>query len=287
MSTDNDKNPNSKPDPWHAVKSFAAIIFVLVAAYKIAVTPFNFVLDFPTLLSLLLAFFSVGLAALFYFKATETSNTFYDNTYKFTRELAQLITKMESGFGERLKHLDEGYSSMRDHIQRMPNGEKLKDAQKKIEEGEETIDKTSEERNALIMQLLEKAHLQEEEKAKFITELKGKEEQLDRAREEMARLKRRMTISRMKSPDGETHSLLDEPGFIGYTQSHVLDRIWKAGSVVSKQTLRRRFSDIFETLDKSYVSDLRRWDIVDENNELTDFGANYMRRIRSVDSDTL
>ncbi len=178
MSTDKKEQPTSKPDPWHAVKSFAVIVFVSVAAYKIAVTPFNFVLDFPTLLSLLLAFFSVGLAALFYFKATETSNTFYDNTYKFTRELAQLLTKMESGFGERLKHLDEGYSSMRDHIQRMPSGEKLKGAQKKIEEGEETIDKTSEERNALIMQLVEKANLQEEEKAKFIAKSKVRKSSL-------------------------------------------------------------------------------------------------------------
>lgn len=287
MATEKNDGVVEKPDHWHAVKAFAVIAFISVVAYKVAVTPFNFVFDFPTLLSLLLAFFSVGLAALFYFKATETSNTFYDNTYKFTRELAQLLTKMESGFGERLRHLDEGYSSVRDHIQRMPSGEKIREDQKKIEEGEEAIDKTSEERNALIMQLIDRAHLQEEEKTKFMAELREKEEQLDKTQSEMDRLKRRMTISKMKASRGQVESLLDDPGFIDYTQNHIIDRIWRSDRRLTTSAVKRRFAEIVESLEQGYVMDLHKWEIVDDDNQLTDFGANYLRRIRIGESDAL
>lgn len=279
--TDKKRDDNDTQDSWHSVKAFAVIVLISITAYKIAVTPFNFVFDFPTLLSLLLAFFSVGLAALFYFKATETSNTFYDNTYKFTRELAQLITKMESGFGERLRHLDEGYSSVRDHIQRMPSGERVREAQKRLEEGEETLDKTSEERNALIMQLIDKAHLQEEEKTKFMAELREKEEQLEKTQNEMAQLKRRVTISRMKSARGQRETLLDDPGFIEYTEEHVLDRIWRSGRRMTESALKQRFSEIVESLEEGYVMDLNKWEIVDDDNELTDFGASYLRQLRT------
>lgn len=278
--TDKKYDEKDKPDHWHTVKAFAVIVLISVVAYKIVVTPFNFVFDFSALLSLLLAFFSVGLAALFYFKATETSNTFYDNTYKFTRELAQLITKMESGFGERLRHLDEGYSSVRDHIQRMPNGDKFRETQKKIEEGEETLGKTSEERNALIMQLIDKAHLQEEEKTKFMAELREKEEQLEKTQKEMAQLKRRVTISRMKSAGGKRDSLLDDPGFIAYTEENILDHIWRPGRRLTESAVKRRFSAIVENLEQGFVVDLNKLGITDEDNELTDFGFHYLQQIR-------
>jgi len=99
----------TKATLWDWVKAICTLTAVGVISYKVYLTPIDLTVDFPTLLSLLLALFSVGLAALFYFKATETSNTFYDNTNNFTKDIAQLLAKMESGFGEKLRNLDEGY----------------------------------------------------------------------------------------------------------------------------------------------------------------------------------
>lgn len=59
---------------WEVVKAVCSLILVSVISVKIYQTPLEFKVDFPTLLSLLLAMFSVALAALFYFKATDTSN---------------------------------------------------------------------------------------------------------------------------------------------------------------------------------------------------------------------
>jgi len=111
MSENKVTNDGSTLLDW--VKAISTIVVVGVISYKIYLTPISLTVDFPTLLSLLLALFSVGLAALFYFKATETSNTFYDNTYNFTKDIAQLLIKIESGFGEKLRNLDEGYAAMR------------------------------------------------------------------------------------------------------------------------------------------------------------------------------
>ena len=51
-------------------------------------------------------------------KASDTSNQFYDNTYKFTKEISELLGRIEEGFGERLRHLDEGYAGIRDRVER-------------------------------------------------------------------------------------------------------------------------------------------------------------------------
>ena len=97
----NEKSIKGNTIPWW-VKSIVILTFTGVISYKIITSQFNFLFDFSSFLSLVMAFFSIGL---FYFKATETSNSFYDNTYKFTQEIAGLLVKIESGFGEKLNHL--------------------------------------------------------------------------------------------------------------------------------------------------------------------------------------
>lgn len=76
--------------------------------------------DFSDLLSLFLAMFSIGLSVLFYLKATETSNIFYDNTYRFTKDVSEILGRVEAGFGEKLKHLDEGYLGLKDAVEKIP-----------------------------------------------------------------------------------------------------------------------------------------------------------------------
>ncbi|MGB3962225.1 MAG: hypothetical protein WBK95_08325, partial [Sulfurimonas sp.] len=172
------KKPNEtrtmKFNLWEWVKAISTLSIVGVLSYKVYTTPINLTVDFPTLLSLLLALFSVALASLFYFKATETSNTFYDNTYNFTKDIAQLLVKIESGFGERLRNLDEGYTSMRDYLQHFQENPKdnVEKTKQKIETEKGEVEKVVQERNEIIQKLLERSTLQEEEKSKVLEELK-------------------------------------------------------------------------------------------------------------------
>lgn len=272
-------NKDDKTGLWEWVKAISVLLLVGVGSYKIYITPFNITVDFPTLLSLLLAMFSVGLAALFYFKATETSNTFYDNTYNFTKDIAQLLVKIESGFGERLKHLDEGYTSMRDHLQNSPDrgkNEAVEQTKKKINVEKQEIEKVASERNEIIQHLVERSQLQETEKKNVLNDLKQKEEELIDAQKELSKMNRRLAVERMKRNRSNSKSQMS--GFNGYTREHVVDVI--GASKILKSSLvgiKRSFERLLDNLPSGYIEDMESEGYFDEG--LTREGASYLRQL--------
>lgn len=272
--------PPKSQNIWEWVKAISSLIFVGVISYKIYLTPINLSVDFPTLLSLLLALFSVGLAALFYFKATETSNTFYDNTYNFTKDIAQLLVKIESGFGEKLRHLDEGYSSMRDYIQQLPKGDD-DNVREKIEEEKEEIKKVVEERNELIRTLLEKSQLHDEEKQDFLQKLQSKESELEEAQKEMAKMRRKQIVDRVRTRKLIGENADQEYGFRQYTHQMVVMPI--GIEVIKRGSLRtvRGFNKIRHELPNAYLDDLEERGYVDENKNLTPEGIQFLKELVS------
>jgi hypothetical protein len=104
------------------------VILVLVLCYKIVTTEiFKTPLDFSNVntsevLSFFLALFAIALSIAFYFKASDTAHTFYDNTYKFTKEISEMLGRIEAGFGEKLRHLEESYLRMSKRIEGIPFG---------------------------------------------------------------------------------------------------------------------------------------------------------------------
>lgn len=269
MDRESTKSQETGRIPWW-VKSLVLLGFSGVLCYKIAVTSWNAQLDFPTLLSLLLAFFSVGLAALFYFKATETSNSFYDNTYKFSQQIAELLARIESGFGERLRHLDEAYKGMRDTFDNLPARMQIKDTKRELEQGEEEIEKLSKEKAQIIEDLVTKAKLNEEEKSSILTKLNEKEEALELARVEIRLLRDRLAQMQTRQElveDTYSYDVL----YNVTSQLGVLDNF-------SVDDIKNRFSGIAKTLPKDVVYFLRTRGLADEN-ELTDFGANLLLQL--------
>lgn len=162
--------------------------FVIVLSYKIIISNFdlsNF--NFSDLLSLILGMFSIGLAVMFYIKANETSNNFYDNTYKFTQDVSIILGRIEAGFGEKLKHLDEGYNRINDAIYNSPKNEE--EARKEIKSNEIKLEKVLEEREAIIQDLLLKVKLADSEKDKISQTLKQKDTELRLVQIELSRLR--------------------------------------------------------------------------------------------------
>ena len=159
-------------------------IFSALIAYKVIVTPYNFSnFNFMDLLNLILALFAIGMSVAFYFKANDTSNQFYDNTYKFTQDMSEILGRIESGFGERLRHLDEGF-------QRFQSGPvDTANMEKEIEHEEKKLEKTEQEKETLINDLLNKANLIEEEKENVLINLKQKDRELEEAKRELESLR--------------------------------------------------------------------------------------------------
>ncbi|MEZ9140447.1 MULTISPECIES: hypothetical protein [unclassified Shewanella] len=270
MSNDSSKNKSSL---WDWVKAISTLIVVGVLSYKVYLTPINLTVDFPTLLSLLLALFSVGLAALFYFKATDTSNTFYDNTYNFTKDIAQLLVKMESGFGERLRNLDEGYSSMRQslqHYNEKPN-DKVEETKKKIETEKTEMDKVVQERNQIIETLIERANLQEEEKSSITEQLKEKETELSEAQKELSRMNKRLFMERMDRKRSKNLPLDLGAGVLDFTRSHVIRKLGAERILEAPRSyIAKRFESLLNDLPRQYFEDLEREGLFD--NGLTSRG---------------
>jgi len=266
---------------WDVVKSLCLLILVIVLSIKIYQTPLQVTVDFPTLLSLLLALFSVALAALFYFKATDTSNTFYDNTYKFTRDVAQLLVKMESGFGERLRHLDEGYSSMRSYLQdgvKKPANEEVEKTKKKLEDEKQEVNKTIEERNRIVRDLIERSNLQKEEKEKVSAQLKEKEQELAEMQQEVSKLNRRLMMEKVRKHRAEAELIPSDEGMNRFTSSHVIEKIGREKLLnLSPLGIKRAFSRLAEALPPGYIEDLERLEYFDDG--LTPSGTNYLRAL--------
>lgn len=272
--SDNSKKVE-KATLWDWVKAICTLVAVGVICYKIYLTPIELTVDFPTLLSLLLALFSVGLAALFYFKATETSNTFYDNTYNFTKDIAQLLAKIESGFGEKLRNLDEGYSSVRDYLQNSSSSSKdIDETKQKIEGEKQEIEKAIEERNKIVRQLLEQSQLQEEEKEAIAQQLAEKEQELEASQKELSRMNKKLFVERMrKREEREIDSGMEE-----YTKDFVIRELDPERVVkLPPSRIRRMVDDILNKAPHKYIEDLERHGFFD--NGINSDGINFIRRL--------
>lgn len=270
------KIAKTKSTLWDWVKAISTIMVVAVISHKIYLTPINLTVDFPTLLSLLLALFSVGLAALFYFKATETSNTFYDNTYNFTKDIAQLLIKIESGFGEKLKNLDEGYAAMRSQLQSSPyqNGE-TEDTKQKIKGEKQEIEKVIEERNKIVSNLLERSHLEQEEKEKVLAELAEKERELESSQRELNKMNKRLFIDRLKNRE---HRDDFESGLERYTFRRVIKEIGVDRILhLSPIGVKKKVDEILSDVPHQYIEDLERNGYFD--NGITRDGVEFIREL--------
>ena len=268
----------TKAGLWDWVKAICTITVVGVISYKVYLTPIELTVDFPTLLSLLLALFSVALAALFYFKATETSNTFYDNTNNFTKNIAQLLAKMESGFGEKLRNLDEGYSSMRDYLQNSPSiNSEISETKEKIKDEKEEIEKVIEERNEIVSNLLDRAQLQEEEKNQILSKLKEKEDELSSSQKELNKMGKRLLMDRMRKKEGREF----EKGFEDYTFNNIIPRIGEEVLLTSSNThVTRRINEHLNDQHRGYIRDLE--DNGYFENGITISGVKFFKRLADM-----
>ncbi len=278
-----ESNPSSRMPWW--VKSIFLMMLTVVVSYKILITPFNFSFDFPSFMSLLLALFSVGLAALFYFKATETSNSFYDNTYKFTREIAGLLVRIESGFGEKLKHLDETYKIMQEGFDKLPSRLNFKEAEKELKKEEMELQKIISEKDGMIQDLVNKSQLQEGEKIEFLNELQKKERSLIEARNEVNNLRRELKHQKIL-PANPFDNIL--------TNKEVKELLLPIISVgmdpmmlisASDGGLRRGFQSIMGRLSNNFILWLKGRDLIDEDNSLTELGVAMLRKLGNAMSE--
>ena len=250
------------------LKVSVILLFSFLITGKLLTSPININLsdfNFADLLSLILALFAVVLSVTFYFKVIETSNNFYNNTYRFTNETSEILGRIEAGFGEQLRHLDEGYTGLRDKIDKFPID--THQVEKQFKKEEEEVKKKEEERNKLIESLAEKAKLKENEKLKVFSELKELEKKLNDAKSTRVFLQRRLKKARIKSEkDWKEQSRMRT-----YIKHILIDLLDIKERDINQ--IKNRFNSIKQELPSTFLLDMRELGLVNFEMNLTDEGA--------------
>lgn len=158
------------------VGGIGSVMFIGILCYSIFKSDFSL----ESILSTLLAFFSIFISIFFYFKADETSTNFYNSSYGFMKDISVTLGKIEERFGEKLNNLN-------DKITHLDNISSERSAE--IQDQKENKDK-------IINELMNKANLNEEDKRKYRKEIEEKEEIIEQLKREQFRAQREADILR-------------------------------------------------------------------------------------------
>lgn len=270
-----EKTTQSKQIPWW-VKSICIVIAVGAVAYKFVIGDFN--LDFNAFLSLILALFSIFLSAEFYFKATDTSNRFYDNIYKFTKDIAELLSRIEASFGQQLKSIDERQSKMNDWVYNGKMSEQeIEKTESEINKQHEELDRIRVEQQKIIEKLIEDAKIKEEEKERIKMELAKNKKQYLQTRNALNNLQAKLI----------SNEEIDEITSIGpsfneninvknYSKKFIMQEIGISSLVPS--VIVSKFNKLKYILSDDYINALERLGYA-HNGKLTLTGIQFYQNI--------
>lgn len=172
------KAPSFLKKTVYVIAGICIVLFVLLICGSIYKNSFTS----ESILATLLAFFSIFISIFFYFKADETSTRFYDSSYKFMKDISVTLGKIEERFGEKLNSLNDKVS----HLDMVS-----KETSEEIEDKQEDKDK-------IINELMEKANLNEEQKAKYRRDIEAKEAEIEQLREHRYQAEREAAKLRRK-----------------------------------------------------------------------------------------
>lgn len=164
------ENSPKKVNVYKVILLIAGCLAMLVLLVSLCIIFYKNQFSFESLLSLLLAFFSIFISIFFYFKADETSNRFYDTSYEFMKEVSVTLGKIEERFGEKLNSLNDKISHLSDEK----------------EEKKEELQNVEDEKQKVIDELLDKTKLDESQKQAYLAKLREKEEEADSLRRQLA-----------------------------------------------------------------------------------------------------
>ena len=268
---------------WGILAAF--LILFAAISYKLAVGN----IETSTILSVFLALFSIGLSVAFYFQATDVSNRFYDNTYKYTKDIAQLLTSIESGFGERLRHLDESYKDLAERQRRA--AEDVAAEEEEVNTLRAEVDKLRKEKEDLLQSLLEKSQLSDEEKDRFRRELKQKERLLEKKDAELERASQKLRLLERELAHLSSRTLRGAASDLGDTVESRLRHYFMTSFddfmdprdvlIASPSTLQRRFKKVINQIHPAARRDMERIGWL-QDNVLTPIGLDKIREIAAA-----
>lgn len=261
-------------------KFIVGLMFAGLLVYKLAGSNLTFdfsKFDFNALLALILSLFAIALSVAFYFKATDTSNLFYDNTYKFTKEISEILGRIEAGFGERLRHLDEGYSGLVNKFDNGASEQNIKETKEEIEKEKIKLKQEIQERNNILNSLLEKAQLEQHEKEQIRKQLKEKELEISKQNRELSFLKHRLE----NENENDETSLEHLPPSIIRLIANYIKQAADPESFIKypSSIISRKFKFNLNEISKSELNGLTNLRVINEDGSFTIHGIKVLKQV--------
>lgn len=230
-------------------------------------------LNFESLLTVIISFFAILLSVLFYFKATESSNHFYNNSYTFTKDISETLRGIEAGFGEKLKNIDKGYEDFRRSFENYMSPTEKVEIKKEVEEEKKKMKEIISEKDNLISELEVKSNLSKQELNKYLKQIKEKELELREKNEQIHLIKSQL--------------IENDDININKNQYYTLRKYLKLkffpnidNSILSSSLMTRRyFRKLSEDFNPKFLQDMRNVGFIDERNELNKKGLDFIRQI--------
>lgn len=273
----------------YAIK-FSILILFSVVSWRIAWSKFNLDLskfDFSDLLALILALFAMFMSIAFYFKSTDSSNQFYDNIYNFTQKTSEILGRIEERFGERLRHIDEGYGRIESRFDGITRSsaeiqEKVIETEGKEVEEKGKLEEANREMHKLMEELTKRAKMQEAEKHEFyenierLTQEKNSaqirlhqiEAERDMMQQQLELLQRENEPIRSRIRNSGVNFLLNNPR---------LGKLISSGAPTT--VINQSLQDILSRTPIDIVEDLKCQGIITANNQFTRDGISHFSQI--------
>ncbi len=230
-------------------------------------------LNFESLLAVLISFFAIFLSVLFYFKATESSNHFYNNSYTFTKDISETLRGIEAGFGEKLKNIDKGYDDFRKTFENYISPDDKKEIKKEVEEEKEKLKEIIREKDNLISELETKTNLSKQELNKYLKQIKEKELELRETNNQIQFIKHQLkSESEFNVSEDKYHD------FRMYIKSRFLSNV-NSDILASRLLIRKYFKKMSTDFHPSFLKDMEKAGFIDVDGNLSGKGVDFIRRI--------
>jgi len=233
--------------------------------------------NFSDLLAMILALFAMGMSLAFYFKSTDSSNQFYHDSYEFTQRISEVIGRMEERFGERLKHLDEGYGRIESRFDDMAQSkieiqEQVKETEGKEEEEKAKLEKVNNEMEEMLENLAMRAQLAEREKDEFFKKMQVLTGERNDAQKHIKKMEQEKTYLQNQLSILQKESINDGKDAFYNVLAYYLNSKEVANLIAGKVPIKRINYQILEFItsesmfDRKYYYDIG---IIDKNGHLT------------------
>lgn len=230
-------------------------------------------IDFESLLAVIISFFSIYLSILFYFKATDSSNQFYNNSYTFTKDISETLRGIEAGFGEKLKNIDKGYEDFRKSFENYVSPAEKSEIKKEVEEEKNKLKEIIIQKESLISELEKKTNLSKQDLNKYLKQIRIKEQELSEKNEQIKLIKTQLQENEYIPINRNEYLNIKR-----YLQIKFLPLI-DINILCSSHMTRRYFRKYSKTFNQQFLSLMQAANLVDARNELTSSGINFIQQI--------